>query len=430
MIPHRLTRISIFAIFKFILFLITYIISEISDSYYPNLTQSILQNATLIDPYNMTNITGYVYFSIKGAQYPHIFDDYFNFSIYGAAAKRVVQYCQYQRAESSAELFALSNIETYPKRWVSQYINSTNFLDKNYINPPLKIIVNETNLYNNMRIGNLTIPSEFYPSDLLFYYLEPNETRIVNFSYSKASTDFEFIRNGYFYHSVTNKSSIRQINKIQNEIRFKKLNDEDLYYESQKIFFERCHSGDVRIIFLLYAPLNVTYFGYVENFTLKAKIVDKDLFGANKMSLDDKKILFGQARLGTTKRGDLSKWPLKTLVSHCTPENDIITYILFFPRICIIYTVFRYCIVLLFTPFRNPLRSSYWIVALSFLNFAFRSMIWNIWYLNFKIWLSLFIIHLSAGYIAGVWSISFLSHQQTANQNTDNQNQQNRNEGN
>lgn len=411
--------------------MIIYTIGELSDSYYPNLIQSILQNATLINPYNMTNITGYVYFSIKGAQYPHVFDDYFNFSVYGAAAKRVVQYCQYQRAESSVELFALSNIETYPKKWVSQYINSTNFLDKNYINPPLKVTVNETHLYNNVRIGNLTIPSEFYPSDLLFYYLEPDEPRIVNFSYSRASADFEFIRNGYFYHSVTNKSSIKQINKIQNEIRFKKLNDETRYYESQKIFFERCHSGDVRIIYLLYAPLNVTYFGYVENFTLKAKIVDKVLFGANKMRFDDNnKILLGQAHLGTTKRGDLSKWPLKSLVSHCTPEEDIITDILFFPRIIIIFTVFRNVFEFSFARFREPLKSSYWIIALAFLNFAFRSMIWNTWYLNFKIWLSLFIIHLSAGYIAGVWSIPFLSNQQTANQNTENQNQQNPNEEN
>lgn len=398
---------------QFLFFIMIYTILEYSNSFYPNLINNVIKNTTSINPYNMSNITGFVHFSITGAHYPTIYDEYLNLTVFGAVIKRFVQYCQYKEKKEPLSLFTTSSdIFTYPVAWVSKYINSSKFQDKNFINPPLEVIVNETITRNDVQIGNLTIPSKFYKNIFDFFYFDPDENGVNNFTYSNASSDFEFISRGYFYHSVTNKSSIKHIMKIKKEIKSTQEDDDDISYEVQENFFGKCHSGDVRIRYVLYGPINVTYFGYVENYTLKVKTISEVPFG-------------------TTKRG--VKKDLKSLVNTYAPINnfDYINYYYFVnPQWTIKFVIIISILKFGFMHFRDhPMKFSYWIVAISLFNFTYRSLIWNKDIFDLKIWFTALMVHLIAGFATGVWKISSnLNHIINHQNREDHPHEQNNNE--
>ncbi|KAK8895790.1 hypothetical protein M9Y10_013675 [Tritrichomonas musculus] len=380
--------VTIANIVKFLFLFALYSIAEYTDAFYPNMVHSILKNTTSINPYNMTNITGFVYFSITGAHYPTIYDEYLNLTVHGAVIKRRVRYCQYNEKSGSNNIFVTSSsINTYEKKWVPEYINSSNFVDKNFVNPPLEITVSETDTFNNMKIGDLSIPSSFYTNNLVFYYFEPDELGIINFTYSNASSYFDFIQKGYFYHSASSKSSIEILDKIQSDFKRQGEKYDDILFESQSKLFEKCHPGDVRIRYLLYAPLNVTYFGYVKNFTLDVKIIDG-------------------VRFGTSMRG--IKQNLESLIQIYTPDDsyDAFSDIIFFPRsILKIRIAFQIWRVIANLFIGDSLKTCYWIFAAALANLAYRSLFWDVWYLDFSIWSTTLLTFLSIGLLFGVWKI-------------------------
>lgn len=395
--------ISIITKLKYLFYFLLYTVGEITDSYYPNLVHSIVKDTTIIDPFNMTNITGYVYFSISGAKYPTIYDEFLNLTVHGAIIKRKVEYCQYKQVINSFGIFSSGSfIDTYPTKWVPEYINSSNFVDKNFINPPLSVVVNETEHFNNVTIGNLTIPSFFYSDDLVFYYFEPSQEGIDNFTYSNASSSFEFINRGFFYHSVTNKSTLTRLEKIKKKLKEKGNEYDDILYETQKEMFQKCHSGDVRIRYRLYAPINVTYFGYVQNFTLTPILIDDIRFGA-------------------TKRG--ANQSIRSLVRAYTPdgmygepdslENFFSFSYLYIIKMKVAFDTWKFILRL----FQNdPIRSTYWFLTVGFANLTFRSIIWSYSYLNLKLWASVLVGMLVLGLLCGIWKIQF---RQTNNQVVD-----------
>lgn len=397
---RRLNLPALFSRFRVLILFLLYTLAEIIDSYYPNLAHTIIENTTEIDPNNMTNITGYAYFSINDAVYPTVFDEFLNITVFGGYIYRKVEYCQHQQNKNSFGIFNSNpDIYTYSTLWANNYINSSNFFDKNYVNPPLSIEVNKTTLSNDVKIGNLTVLSSFYTKVLNLYYFDPKETAIENFTYSNASSDFEYIKRGYFYHSVSNKSMMPKIEKIQKKLTKKDETSDDKLYEAQQEMFSKCSSGDIRIRYYVYGPKNVTYFGYVKNYTMFP-------------------VSFDSIQLGITVRG--CNQSLKKLVKAFMPggiynDDDSLDDFLSF---CFVITVkmklFFDILSLILYVFRNdPIRASYWLLVVSFANVLYRSLIWTSWQLNLKLWTTSLLAILILGFIAGIWKIQFF---QTNNQ--------------
>ena len=208
-----------------------YVQNEITASQKRRTIQSILSNLSYVSDlaYIVNSNDGFVYSFAKNSNYPTLFDPFFNFSTKGLIFYRVVEYCQSSKFKKNHHHLNLSkNI------WFNELIN------KSFAN------------FGSFQMAHHTLSSKFFEGKHPTRIFYPSPAELSQFRKSDVGKFFNYIGHGWFYHSV-NKSLNA---KIYNEHLFLNL-------------FNKCSIGDIRMRIGVYAPPNVSVFGWKRDKKIK-----------------------------------------------------------------------------------------------------------------------------------------------------------------
>ncbi|OHT14064.1 hypothetical protein TRFO_15567 [Tritrichomonas foetus] len=376
-------NLPVYKVVRLVFTLLLYCLLEINNSRFPNIAEPIIRNTTKIDINDPPNITGFVYFIVKNSIYPEVQDDYFNVNCFGGRIRRTIEYCMYKVEDNLNFGFASPYPEDYFLSWVSRPINSSRFLNKNYVNPPT-IHIDMTQIYQNVTYGNVTVSDKFFHNITNLFYIDPQKNGdFDNFTKSEAAKNFTYIKRGYFYYSIKGKAFLEQkLENIESKIRYnyRKIEDQELFHEANRYLFSNCNPGDVRVKFEVYAPLHATFFGYMKNFTLYPLYIDNMRFGA-------------------TMRGTAS---LKELVYYYEPdvnENGIGDVFPILTKFYAMMVLFIY----IFHRVPDQIERAYWLVVSGCINLTFRSIIWDTPFKDFHVWSKITTVVILAGNFLKFW---------------------------
>lgn len=219
-----------------------YVQKEISSSQQQRTTQAILSNLTYINDleYLVNSHDGFVYIFTENSGYPTLFDRSFNFSTKGLIFFRVVEYCQLPKSKQNK---SNSNKLNFSKNiWVDHLDNYT-------VNKSIRSLI----------MAYHALSSQFlegkYPNEIF----QPTQLELNHFRKSEFGKHFSYIGRGWFYHFVNQKNN----KKKSFEYNFDKL-------------FNKCTIGDIRMRLAVYAPPNISVFGWKKDSKL---IVRYDIKG-------------------------------------------------------------------------------------------------------------------------------------------------------
>ncbi|OHT09922.1 hypothetical protein TRFO_04482 [Tritrichomonas foetus] len=203
---------------------------------------------------NITNINqatydpsfndSFVYLKTDNAMYPLLTDFDFGVQAQTAILRRTVDYCQWLE-EGFDSTDKTTRTRRYLKVWIKSPLDSTNFMDARYFNPP-NLSYSEKEISKDIEIGLYNVNSRLFRGNKDFSPFVPFKDHMEILPTFNQS--FKYIGDGFFYFSFNQTKQ----------------------FES----FDKCTPGDVRIRITLFMPQKLTVVGYLTNMTIDTKIVN------------------------------------------------------------------------------------------------------------------------------------------------------------